>query len=327
MIRANRAGYAQISGCGLNLFTKDELDQIHRATLEVLEEAGLMVFSDEALEIYYSHGCKIDKEKKIVKIPSYLVEEAIRSAPSSVLLAGRDPKNDLILEGTRVAFSSFGEGIKMLDMETGVVRESTKQDLVECAILCDALDNLDVILVPVCPRDMPPIAQDLHAADAVLNHTTKHFMNSILGTAETRRYVEMGAAIVGSKEELRRRPIISTAGDPVSPMQLSQEYAEAIIESARAGIPAIVITMALAGTTTPVTLAGTMIVHNAEVLGTIVLSQLSSKGAPVIYGSATTLFDLSCLNVPVGSPEMAVVGAAVAKMAQYYSLPSLVAGT
>jgi trimethylamine--corrinoid protein Co-methyltransferase len=326
MIRANRAGYAQLSGCGLNLFTRDELDQIHYGTLEVLEQAGLMVFSDEAQEIYYSHGCKVDREKKIVKIPPYLVEEAIKSAPSKILLAGRDPKYDIVLEGTRVGFTSFGEGIKMLDMETGEIRESTKQDLVETAILCDALDNLDVFLVAVTPRDMPAVAQDLHAADAALNNTTKHFMNSILGTAETRRYVEMGAAIVGSKEELRRRPIISVGGDPVSPLQLSKEYSETIIESARAGIPCNILTMALSGSTTPVTMAGTLIVHNAEVLGGIVLSQLSSKGAPVIYGSSTTIFDLSCVNVPVGAPELAIIGAAVAKLAQYYNLPSFTAG-
>ena len=86
MSRANRAGYSQLSGCGLNLLTKDELDQIHYATLEVLDETGLFVDNMEALEIYYSHGCKVDKEKKIVKIPPYIVEEAIRSAPSKVCL-------------------------------------------------------------------------------------------------------------------------------------------------------------------------------------------------------------------------------------------------
>ena len=99
MIRATRAGYDQLSGCGLNLLTRDELDQIHYGTLEVLEQAGLKVFSEEALEIYYSHGCNVDKKNNIVKIPSYIVEEAIKSAPSKVVLAGRDPKHDVILEG------------------------------------------------------------------------------------------------------------------------------------------------------------------------------------------------------------------------------------
>jgi len=326
MIRGDRAGYAQLSGCGLNLFTKDELDQIHYGTLEVLEEAGMLVFSDEAQEIYYSYGCNVDKKTNVVKMPPYIVEEAIRTAPSKILLAGRNPKNDIVLEGTRVAFTNFGEGLKVLDLETGEIRESTKKDLAEAILLCDALENVDVVLVALTPRDMPPVAQDLHAADAALNNTTKHFMNSILGTSEARRYIEMGEAIVGSAEELRRRPIISIAGDPVSPLQLSKDYSETIIESARAGIPCNILTMALSGATTPVTLAGTLIVHNAEVLGGIVLSQLTRKGAPVIYGSSTTMFDLSCVNVPVGAPELGMMGAAVAKLAQYYNLPSFVAG-
>ncbi len=89
----------------------------------------------------------------------------------------------------------------------------------------------------------------------------------------------------------------------------------------------MVLSMALSGTTTPVTLAGTLIVHNAEVLGGIVLAQLVRKGLPVIYASSTTMFDLSCINVPVGAPELGMMGAAVAKLAQYYNLPSFVAGT
>ncbi len=107
----------------------------------------------------------------------------------------------------------------------------------------------------------------------------------------------------------------------------SHECCEVIIESARLGIVCNVLSMALSGATAPVTSAGTLIVHNAEVLGGITLSQLASKGAPVIYGSSTTMFDLKCVSSPVGTPEMAVLSAAVAKLAQYYNLPSYVSGT
>jgi len=102
MIRGIRAGYEQLSGLGLNMFTNDELAEIHRSTLDVLEDAGILVLNDEAQEIFYSHGCKVDKQTNIVKIPPYLVEEAIQSAPSQVLLAGRNPKNDVVLTGNRV---------------------------------------------------------------------------------------------------------------------------------------------------------------------------------------------------------------------------------
>ena len=116
MRRGLRAGYQPLIGCGLNLLSDDELAEIHRATLDVLNDTGLMVLNDEAQEIFYAHGCPVDKKSNIVRIPPYLVEEAIASAPSSLLLAARDPKYDIILEEARVAYTSFGVAVKVLDL-------------------------------------------------------------------------------------------------------------------------------------------------------------------------------------------------------------------
>lgn len=327
MIRGNRAGYAQLSGCGLNLFTGDELDQIHYASLEVLDETGLFVDNVEAREIYYSNGCSVDKEKKIVKIPPYVVEEAIRSAPSKVVCHGRDPKYDLVLEGKRVNFINFAVGIKIRDMETGEVRESTKRDVAETALLCDALSGIDAYGQALTPRDVPPMVENLHANEAIFDSTTKPVFTESESGLELRALIQMGEVIAGGAEELRKRPIIWGGGCPVSPLQLSDELCEILIESARAGLPCLILSQALTGASAPVTLAGGLIVHNCEVLGGIVLTQLARKGTPVVYGSSTGMFDLSCVNVPMGSPEVGMMSAAVAYMANYYNLPSFVAGT
>jgi trimethylamine--corrinoid protein Co-methyltransferase len=328
MITGPRAGYQQIFGCGLNLFTDDELTALHVATLDVLENGGIIVMNDEAQEIFYSHGCQVDKKTNIVKIPGYLVEEAIKSAPSKILLAGRDPKYDICLEGTQISNCSFGVGIEMLDLETGKVRESTLSDVVDCAKLCDAADGVDLILLPVTPRDIPPEVQAEYAAEACFTNCTKHFMHGeILSTDSVRRLYEMGVAVAGGKDEMRQRPPCSLGICPVSPLQLSTECCEVVIEAARLGIPCNVLSMALSGATAPMTNAGTLIVHNAEVLGGITLSQLTKKGAPVIYGSSTTMMDMKCVNASVGVPELAMISAAVAKIAQYYMLPSFVAAT
>jgi len=327
MIRGNRARYRQLAGCGLNLFTRDELDQIHYATLEVLEETGLFVDNAEAREIYYSHGCRVDNAKKIVRIPPYVVEEAIRSAPPKVVCYGRDPKYDLVLEGNRVAFINFAVGIKMRDLETGEVRESTKQDVAETALLCDALSSVDAYDQAVIPRDVPAMVANLHAAEVVFDNTTKPVFTEAESGLEMRALIRMGEVIAGGAEQLRRRPIIWGGGCPVSPLQLSDELCELLIEAARAGLPCLVLSQALTGASAPVTLAGGLIVHNCEVLGGIVLTELVRKGTPVVYGSSTGMFDLSCVNVPMGSPELALMSAAVAYMSQYYNLPSFVAGT
>ena len=126
MIRVVRAGHRQLSGFSLNIFTEDELAELHRATLEILEDASLVALHDEEQEIFHSYGCKVDKKANIVKISPYLVEEAIESAPSKVLLAGRNPKYDVILGGTRVGFSNLGVAIKMLDLETEEARSILK---------------------------------------------------------------------------------------------------------------------------------------------------------------------------------------------------------
>jgi trimethylamine--corrinoid protein Co-methyltransferase len=327
MDSGTRAGYSQISGCGLNLFSDAELAELHRATLDVMENTGIMVMNDEAQDIFYSHGCRIDRKSSMVKMPGYLIEEAIKSAPSKVLLAGRNPEYDVVLEGTRVANTNFGSAVKVLDLETGQRRDSTLKDLVDAAKLCDAADGADTLHRPLTPRDVPPELETEYGTETCLSNCSKHFCIGTLSAEGVRRFFEMGVAVAGGEEEMRERPPCSLIICPVSPLQLSHECCEVIIESARLGIVCNVLSMALSGATAPVTSAGTLIVHNAEVLGGITLSQLTGKGAPVIYGSSTTMFDLKCVTSPVGAPEMGLISAAVAKLAQYYNLPSYVSGT
>ena len=327
MIRGMRAGYERLSGWGLNMFTSEELSELHTATLDVLEHAGLIVMSDEAREIFYSHGCQVDKKTNIVKIPSYLVEDAIKSAPSKILLAGRDPKHDFVMGGRRTAYTTCGTVIKAIDFETGKVRESAVKDVTEAAILTDALDEITILFIPVIPRDVPDVLGDIVAAEINFNKCTKHFQAEVLSVEDTRRVFDMGIAVAGSAEELLKRPICSIVICPVSPLQLGPDFCDVVIETARLGLPLNVLSQALSGATAPVTLAGTLIVQSAEVLGGITLAQLVRRGLPVIYGSSTSPFDLSYVNTPMGSPELGMISAGVAKLAQYYSLPSLVSGT
>jgi trimethylamine--corrinoid protein Co-methyltransferase len=129
------AGKRQSGGLGLNLFTNDELEEIHMATLEVLEKTGLLFDDDEALEVLDGGGATIDKNTRIAKLPPYLVEDAIRSAPSKLLLAGRNPKHDFVMESNRVGFTNFGEGVFINDPYTGEHRETTKADVASSALI------------------------------------------------------------------------------------------------------------------------------------------------------------------------------------------------
>jgi len=263
----------------------------------------------------------------MVRIPEYIVEDAIKSAPSSVLMAGRDPKHDIVLESNRVAWTNFGAGVKLYDVFTDVLRTTTTKDVGETARVVDYLDNVDVYSQAVVARDTPKETGDLLAAEAFLTNTSKHCHHiDLVSGANARRYIEMGAAIVGGMDELRKRPVVSALICPTSPLQISEEGCDIIMEFARAGVPVNILSMALAGGTSPITIDGTLVVHNAEVLSGIVLAQLVNKGAPVIYGSSTSTFDMQCATAPVGSPELGMISAGVANLAQFYNLPSYTAG-
>jgi trimethylamine--corrinoid protein Co-methyltransferase len=230
------------------------------------------------------------------------------------------------MESNRVGFTNFGEGVFIIDPYTGQHRETTKADVAASALLADYLSEIDVYERAVGAADVPAETVQLHNAEAWLPNTSKHgFMGSGNGYL-TKKLVEMAATITGGKDKLRERPIISFITCPISPLQLVGESCEIIMETARAGLAVNVLSMAMAGGSSPVTLAGTLVDHNAEVLGGLILSQLTCKGAKFIYGSSTTAMDLRLAAASVGSPECALINAAVAQMSTYYLLPSWVAG-
>ncbi len=321
-----QAGVSKVEGFGLNMFSEDELYAIHCATIEVLEHTGVKVQCQEALEIFAQGGARVDVNTGVVKIPQYLVEDAIRSAPSTVYLAARNTKKDIVLDGKRVGFINFGEGVAIIDPYTKEYRSTTKKDVANITRFCDAMEEMDAVLRPVAPHDVPSKAAVVHNAEVIFANTSKHVFIGVEGGRNFKKVLKMAAAVVGGEDKLRERPIFSCNVCPTSPLQLVDHCAEVIIEGARAGIAVNILSMAMAGATSPITLAGTLVTHNAEVLAGVVLSQLTCKGAPVLYGSSTTIMDLRFATAPVGSPELAMINSAVAKLAQYYLLPSWVAG-
>lgn len=310
----------------LDLLADADLQRIHQSTLAVLEETGVVVEDDDALDRFADGGARVDRHARIVRIPPDLVEAAIRSAPSRVVLAGRDPRHDLLLEGTRVHFTNFSEGVKINDIHTGENRTPVKQDLVDTARVIDYLDEIDFCEKALGAHDVNQKVVPLHNAEAYLTNTSKHCAFGPGNGRLLKKILEMAAAIVGGMKRLRQRPIVSFTTCPVSPLKLIGDCCEIIMESARNNVVCNILSMAMAGGTAPVTLAGTLVTHNAEILGGITLSQLTRRGAPVIYGSSTTAMDLKMAAATVGTPECALISGAVARLARYYALPSYVAG-
>jgi trimethylamine---corrinoid protein Co-methyltransferase len=320
------AGQRRSRGIGLSMFSDDEIRMIHRGTLVVLERTGIWVELDEALDIFSDGGCVVDRESHIVKIPPHVVEDAVASSPESIVLCGRDPKNDILVEPGRVGFSNFGEGIKVIDPYSGELRPSTKKDLGDIAKLVDALPDIDVFEMAVVSGDQPPETFSLHNHEAAIVNQTKPISGGAQDGRAVRTTVEMLAAVQGGEDAVRERPMMVMGTCPVSPLKLVKDFCEIIIEAARVGLPSCVLSMAMAGGSSPVTLAGTLVTHNAEVLAGIVLAQLTERGSKVLYGSSTTAMDLRLVTASVGSPECALISAGAAQLARQYRLPSYIAG-
>jgi trimethylamine--corrinoid protein Co-methyltransferase len=326
MKRSIQAGKQESGGVSFSILSHADLDQIHAATLEILWKNGIFVEDKEALEIFDGGGATVNPKTKIVKIPPHVLEDAVNSAPEIFVMAGRVPENDKILGGNRVGFNAFGEGITVVDPKTSELREPTKADLADCSRLSDYLNNIDICHRTMGAHDVLQEAAAVHNAEAELLNTTKHCLIGPQSGFLAKKIVEMAAAIVGGKEMLRERPLMTFATCPISPLKLVQDCCEIIIETVRSGLGLLVLSEVMAGGTSVVTLAGTLTTHNAEVLSGLVLSQLAQKGAPFTYGSSTCSLDLRLGTAAVGNPETALLSAAVAQMARYYRLPSFVAG-
>lgn len=316
------------------MLNKDDLRAIHEATLDVLENVGIETTDPEALQLYADAGCEVDFEKCIVRIPEYVVEAALRSAPSRVRFAALDKKKDLVLRsGPYVNWAPFGVGIQFFEFDSNghhMIRDSTEEDLRKSMVVCDWCDGYNVADPTITARDwMEKGRGDLHELCTALTNTTKPFTYGEADGDHFDDYFELNKLVYGGDEELaRKRPLINMCNCPTSPLQFCENGSQVIIKSARQNIPNCVLSMALAGGTGPITMEGTLVVQNAEVLAGITLAQIAKRGAPVTYGCSTTIMDLRKGTASVGAPEMALIGAAVAKLSQFYGIPcSDVAGS
>ena len=328
MKRISRSGIGTTAGFGLAAFSRDELDTIHYATLQILQDTGIKVLSENALEIFDGGGCEIERFNGygIVKIPSYVVEECAFWSPRMIVYDGRNPDDDFVAEPNRVGFTTFGGCINIIDPLTRDLRRATKKDCGDIARVCDHLDEISVAERVVNSTDVPEGTISVHNLEAILSNTGKHIFLGADSPRALSVMAELAAVCVGGMENLRKRPIFSVNVCPISPLTLPTNTCDVILAAAGLNLGILIMPMALSGGTSSATLAGTVVTHNAEVLSCIVLAQLAKRGLPCTYASTSTILDLRFGTSAIGSPEYGMINATLAKLAQYYRLPSFVGG-
>ena len=308
-------------GGKFSVLSSDQIYDIHMATLEVLEKTGVLVKDENALKLLDDSGAIVDFESKRVHIPQYLVEEAIRRAPKSIKLCGRDPKNNLRVEGNRSYFGLGGSGIYMLDPDTYQRRTATLQDLVDSTRLADSLENIDFLMGLIIPQDVDQSVWDRYSALVKLQNTTKHCFTGALGEDGARDVLKMASQVAGGESELEKNPLFSFILCTVSPLTHDVRNTETAMELARHKAPIIFACESISGGTAPITLGGTLVLQNAEVLSANVIAQLTNPGTPVIYGAVSSPMDMRNGSIVMGVPEVALLGVAVTQLAQYYGIP------
>ncbi len=306
-------------------YPKEELDMIDSATLEVLRDVGIKFPDKDALHALKSAGADVDYKNMLARFPEDIVRDALKRAPSTVTLCGRDPKHDIHLgEGGGTHFMPSGLGAFIYDLNTGERRMATKEDTINVSKIVDALPNIHVLQVMVSPGDVPDKVADHHKFEAAFNNTTKHVSNCIAPITSddgAREIVEMASIIAGGKEELRKKPIFSVHQCPISPLQYEVYGLRSIMEYAKNSVPVCIYSMAMGGGTAPATIAGELVIINSEFLAGLVLLQTLNPGCPVIYGTVASVMDLKTGVLPLGAPERPILQIGVVSLARYYGIP------
>ena len=314
----------------LRIFTEENLNAIHLATLDVLAKTGIrIVHSDEILRMLKENGCTVDFEKKIALFPPYLVEEALRKTTKTQVVHGRNPKYDCKLDGRHVYFATDTETTSTVGLETREWRPSTMEDLEKLTRVTDALGSYAFGGHLTTSLDKPPHVRCLYDYAAALNNTEKPCDWSVyppeLALKLTDYQLEIATAVAGSEKKLKDRPIVGGDFCTESPLQFDGRFVEVDLKLAKLGFSCEVESMPLAGATAPVTLAGALVITNAEILSGITTIQLAAPGTGVSVG-----YLMGCLDMKHGlwgqGPEEGLLCAGAVEIAQYYGLRVTVNG-
>ncbi|MGQ9554856.1 MAG: trimethylamine methyltransferase family protein [Anaerolineae bacterium] len=300
--------------------SESDIEAIHAASLEILGNIGVKVTHEEARARFAQAGARIEGER--VRLSQALVEDALATIPHEVLLASRDGQRDLLLKGRRVHFGTGGSPTTVLPPGATAYRPAELRDVSLLAALADQLSELDFFILPVTPTDIAP--QDIAVSRfyAALRHTTKHIMGGLINLQGARDVFDMCSRLAGGIEALRARPFISCMTSwMISPLTFDIEATDILTFWCEQGMPVALSAAPMAGSTAPITLAGTLTQLNAEQLAGMVYTQLVRKGTPVLAGYIPGQMDLRHGGYLGGTPEFALMQAAAAQLAQFYDVP------
>jgi trimethylamine--corrinoid protein Co-methyltransferase len=318
MKTANSIAYASPQ---FAVLSETQLQDIHLAALEVLRRTGIRFHHQGAVELLKKAGAFVS-DGNLVKFPASLIEQALGSAPSRIIMCDRDGQPGMYLEGSKVYFGTGSDCLNLLDPRTGQHRKFVEADLIDAYRLCDALPNIHFVMSVGIPFDVNPAltydVQMLH----MLEDTTKPIVFVTNDRASCQRAIDMAAAVAGGYEALREQQHILLYSEPSSPLQQSDTAVDKLIMMAEYELPVVHSPGPQMGAVAPITMAGGLVMSLAEILSSLVVHQFTKPGAPFVFGAGIHHMDMSAMQICYASPEFQLTKAAIAELGRWYGLPT-----
>ncbi|MCL4298604.1 MAG: trimethylamine methyltransferase family protein [Anaerolineae bacterium] len=303
----------------LELISAEQVEQLHQASLQILEQTGLDFLDDESLELWQKAGAKVDRSARHVWPDRHLVLELVAQAPQTFTWRARNPERNLFIGGDALVFAPHGGTVFAANLEIGRRPGLLKDyhNLQKLVHMCNLLHTSGEQLV--APHDVEVSARHLHRLLSGFTLTDKAIQEAAHGRVIPHDALAMARLVFG--DDLHGDPVIGSVINVNSPLRYDDRMLGGLITYARAGQITIITPFILAGAMSPISIAAALAQQNAEALAGIALTQLVRPGAPVIYGGFTTNVDMKSGSPAFGTPEGAWALIIGAQLARRYGLP------
>ncbi|MCD6577472.1 MAG: trimethylamine methyltransferase family protein [Anaerolineaceae bacterium] len=315
-----------MSDQNFNILSGEQIQLIHETTLRVLDEVGIEVMHEDACQMWVDWGAKRDNKSGRIHIPPNLAEQALNKSKSEIFCGARDEKNEFIIGKGRIYGRNGGGPGQVIGLTSGELRNATKEDAANYARLVDALENTH-IAAPVYEQDSKPETRDIHTLALMFKNTSKHINIRLLNPNSLPYFMRMAELIAGGKNKLKEKPVITMLESPISPLKHPAVLIDTILACGNYGIPLEICSMPIAGATGPITLSGSLLMSNVEMLAAVIFGQLAYPGMPMIFAPRIMVMDMASGYALTGSMENALLVTAGVQLAkEAYHMPINVHG-
>jgi trimethylamine--corrinoid protein Co-methyltransferase len=313
-----RTGYLAQSLPSFQVLSPSQIEELHNASLEILDRIGVRFYHEESVEIMKKAGCQVD-DGNIIKIPSWLVERSIRSAPKRIMLCDQEGQRVMPLEGRNSFLGTGSDCLHVVDHRTNERRQANLADVTEGIRVCDALPHIDFVMSMFYPWDVPAEAAVQHQMEIMLDYSNKPIVfvtETLKGCVDS---VRMAEVVSCGEDELRKNPFVACYINVTTPLRQNREALEKLLFLSSKGLPFVYVPSVRRGITSPMTMASGLAMNTAGIFAGLVLGQLNREGSPIVLcaGGAVQAIDMKTLGSAYAAPERIYESA----LPEYYGLP------